>query len=96
MIPVNDILGRNTFFFSFNGNGHTVFVGTADKEYFFAFQAEVAYVNICRNINSGQVTDSYLLALARAHGGQLATFDRRMVIDAVAGGVQTLHLIAGA
>lgn len=53
-------------------------------------------IDSARLLDSGQVTDSYLLALARAHGGQLATFDRRMVIDAVAGGAQTLHLIAGA
>jgi toxin-antitoxin system PIN domain toxin len=46
-----------------------------------------------RLLNSGQVTDSYLLALACAHGGQLATFDRHLVTDAVRGGSQALHLI---
>ncbi|MFZ1319025.1 MAG: TA system VapC family ribonuclease toxin [Candidatus Nitrotoga sp.] len=46
-----------------------------------------------RLLNSGQVTDSYLLALACAHKGQLATFDRRLVTDAVCGGAQGLHLI---
>ena len=39
-----------------------------------------------RLLRSGQVTDSGLLALACAHGGQLATFDRRLVVDAVRGG----------
>jgi toxin-antitoxin system PIN domain toxin len=47
-----------------------------------------------RLLSSGQVTDSYLLALACAHDGQLATFDRRLVVDAVRGGAQGLHLIA--
>ena len=42
---------------------------------------------------SGQVTDSYLLALACSHKGQLATFDRRLVTNAVCGGAQALHLI---
>lgn len=40
-----------------------------------------------------QVTDSYLLALARAHGGRLASMDRRLVVDAVVGGGKTLELI---
>ena len=46
-----------------------------------------------RLLNAGQVTDSYLLALACAHGGKLATFDRRLVADAVVNGAQGLHLI---
>ncbi len=46
-----------------------------------------------RLLSSSQVTDSYLLALAIAHGGKLATFDRRLVVDAVRGGAKGLHLI---
>jgi toxin-antitoxin system PIN domain toxin len=46
-----------------------------------------------RLLDSAQVTDSYLLALAKAHGGQLATFDHRLVADAVVNGAQALHLI---
>jgi toxin-antitoxin system PIN domain toxin len=46
-----------------------------------------------RLLNSAQVTDSYLLALAKAHGGQLATFDRQLVCDAVLGGSLALHHI---
>jgi hypothetical protein len=51
-------------------------------------------IDTARLLDSGQVTDTYLLALAVAHGGQLATFDRHLVIDAVIDGVQALHLIA--
>ena len=40
-----------------------------------------------------QVTDSYLLALAKAHGGRLATLDRRLVVDAVIEGRKALELI---
>jgi len=47
-----------------------------------------------RLLDSAQVTDTYLLALASAHGGQLATFDRNFVTDAVVNGSQSLHLIA--
>ncbi|WP_075288971.1 TA system VapC family ribonuclease toxin [Pararhizobium arenae] len=43
---------------------------------------------------SRQVTDIYLLALARSNGGKLATFDRRINAAAVQGGVEALHIIA--
>jgi uncharacterized protein len=46
-----------------------------------------------RLLDSTQVTDSYLLALASAHDGQLATFDQRLVADAVVNGARALHLI---
>jgi toxin-antitoxin system PIN domain toxin len=52
-----------------------------------------AYVDTARLLDSAQITDSYLLALARAHGGKLATFDRRMVASAVMGGSSAIHLI---
>lgn len=50
-------------------------------------------VDSARLLAHGQVTDSYLLALAIAHQGKLATFDRRVVVDAVRGGRQALQLI---
>ncbi len=40
-----------------------------------------------------RVTDSYLLALARAHGGRLASMDQRLAIDAVPGGAKSLEII---
>ena len=52
-------------------------------------------IDASRLLSSAQVTDSYLLALASAHGGCLASFDRRLVTDAVRGGLQRLHLIKG-
>jgi toxin-antitoxin system PIN domain toxin len=42
---------------------------------------------------SGQVTDTYLLALAAKHEGKLATFDRRLMTGAVSKGKQHLELI---
>ncbi|MFP5231155.1 MAG: TA system VapC family ribonuclease toxin [Acidobacteriota bacterium] len=50
-------------------------------------------VDAARLLDSAQVTDSYLLALAASHGGKLATFDRQLVADAVMNGQQSLHLI---
>lgn len=49
--------------------------------------------DMSRLLSSGQVTDSYLLALAFAHGGQLATFDYRLVTAAVRDGERGLYLI---
>ncbi len=46
------------------------------------------HVDADRLLTHGQVTDSYLLALARAQRGQLASFDRRLVVDAVRGGAR--------
>ena len=51
------------------------------------------HVDATRLLDSAQVTDSYLLALARVHGGQLATLDQRLITDAVINGPQALHLI---
>lgn len=50
-------------------------------------------VDVDRLLTPGQTTDSYLLALAVKHGGRLATFDRRLVTNAVAGGREALVLI---
>jgi hypothetical protein len=51
-------------------------------------------VNADRLLDSSQVTDSYLLLLAGARAGQLATLDQRIVTSAVIGGDKALHLIA--
>ena len=50
-------------------------------------------VDRTRLTSPGRITDSYLLALAVARGGQLATLDRRLSPAAVAGGEQALRLI---
>jgi toxin-antitoxin system PIN domain toxin len=41
----------------------------------------------------GRVTDSYLLALARANKGRLATLDQKLAKEAVVGGQSALTLI---
>lgn len=51
------------------------------------------HVDATRLLSSSQITDSYLLALASAHKGQLATFDSRLVVEAVRKGRSALHLI---
>ncbi len=44
-------------------------------------------------VSPAQITDTYLLALAVAHGGHLATFDRKLSAIAVRGGAEALVVI---
>lgn len=53
------------------------------------------FVDAAQVLTTAQVTDTYLLALAVAHDGKLATFDRRLSVKAVKGGKAALHLING-
>jgi hypothetical protein len=50
-------------------------------------------VDLQRLGTCGQVTDSYLLALAAHRGGRLASLDRRLSTQAVAGGDEALHVL---
>jgi predicted nucleic acid-binding protein len=52
-------------------------------------------VNVGQIMTPGQVTDTYLLALAVANKGQLATLDRRLSTKAVRHGKAALHIIGG-
>jgi uncharacterized protein len=50
-------------------------------------------VDTSRLLDSAQVTDTYLLALAASHRGQLATFDRHLIGAAVIDGSKALFII---
>ena len=52
-------------------------------------------VSVDQIMTPGQVTDAYLLALAVANKGQLATLDRRLSAKAVRRGKAALHIIGG-
>ena len=51
------------------------------------------HVDVSKLATSAQVTDTYLLALAKTHGGRLATFDRRLSVAAVKEGKSSLCVI---
>lgn len=55
--------------------------------------ADSAHVDVRLLSSHSRVTDGYLLALAQAHGGRLATMDRRLAPDAVPNGAASLELI---
>ena len=51
------------------------------------------HVDTDQLLGHGQITDSYLLALAVAHGGRLASLDQRLSVTAVRDGKAALRLI---
>lgn len=51
-------------------------------------------IDASKILTSGQVTDTYLLGLAGARSGKLASFDRKLSVQAVRRGKSILHLIA--
>ena len=55
--------------------------------------ADNSHIDIALLSSHSRVTDSYLLAVARAHGGRLATMDHRLAPDAVSDGAASLELI---
>ena len=79
---------------NFSVTGTTLCLPCAGNNWILYFDANPKHIDRSRLLGSSQIMDSYLLALARAHGGQLATFDNRLVVDAVRGGRAALHLIA--
>lgn len=66
--------------------GHQFWAGTISI-------ADAAVFDPGQFSSHSRITDSYLLALAKAHGGKLATLDRRLTADAVFGGVAALAQI---
>src|SRR6185312_1673344 len=54
---------------------------------------DTSIVNPARMLDSSHVTDTYLLALAAARHGKLATFDRGIVTGAVHGGAAAIDVI---
>jgi predicted nucleic acid-binding protein len=69
---------------------------TAGKERFWPDDIsllDAGRVDSSRLLDPAPVMDSYLLALALERGGKLATFDARLVTDAVINGPKALHVI---
>jgi toxin-antitoxin system PIN domain toxin len=50
-------------------------------------------LNFTDIIHPNQITDIYLLLLAKTNGGQLATFDRRIPVETMADGASLVCLI---
>lgn len=57
---------------------------------------DLPYVDPTQIMTPAQVTDTYLLALAKARNGKLATLDRRLSVAAVKDGKSSLYYIGNA
>ncbi|CAB4139709.1 COG1848 Predicted nucleic acid-binding protein, contains PIN domain [uncultured Caudovirales phage] len=50
-------------------------------------------INISRLLNSSQITDTYLLALASSKNSKLATFDKNLITDSVINGDKFIYFL---
>ena len=57
MVAVDDLLGRDALLAGLDGDGHTVFVRSADGDHVAAFEPQVTGIDIRRYVDTGQVTD---------------------------------------
>ena len=59
MVTVHHILRRNPFFLRAERDGHPMLVRPANHQNLFAFQAEIAGVNIRRDVNPREMSDMH-------------------------------------
>ena len=59
VIAIDDLLGRDALFAGLDGDGHAVLVAAADRDHVVSFQAQVARVDVRRDIDARQVADVY-------------------------------------
>jgi hypothetical protein len=59
MVAVHDVLRRDALFLRFDGDGHSVFVRTADEYHFFSFLPQITDVDVRRHIDARQMPDVY-------------------------------------
>ena len=69
MILINDFLWRTSQILGFECNRNSVLIASANEQHVFSFKAEIADIDVCRNINAGKVTDVYAAVCIRKCGG---------------------------
>ena len=74
MIAVNNILRRNTLFFSFNCDRHPVLIRATNKQHLFTLQSQISNINICWNIHTCQVTNMHRTICIRQSRSNQRTF----------------------
>ena len=57
MVAVHDILRGHALLAGLDGDGHAVLVGAADEEHLLAVVAQVARVDVGRDIDASEVAD---------------------------------------
>ena len=59
VVTVHDLLGRHTLLAGFDGDGHAVFIRSADRDHVAAFEPQITGIDVRRYVNSRQVADMY-------------------------------------
>ena len=59
MVAVHHVLRRDALLAGPDGDGHAVFVRTADEEYVLLLQPEIAHVDVRRDVHARQVSDMH-------------------------------------
>ncbi len=57
MVAVHDVLRGHALLAGLDGDGHAVLVGAADEEHLLAVVAQIARVDVGRDIDAGEVAD---------------------------------------
>ena len=74
VIAVHNVLRCHALLAGQQRDRHTVLIATADEHNVLFFQAQIAHINVGRNINSGQMADMHTpvgVGQSRCHGGSL-------------------------
>ena len=87
MVTIHYVLRGYPFFLCFNGNGHTMFIRSADKNNLFSFMTQITYINIRRDINTGQMTDIFVTEF-----GRINTYFGQTFTEMFGGGKASLEL----
>ena len=73
VIAVNHLLRCAALLAGAYGDGHAMFVATADKQHVTFLQAQVAHINVGRHIHPGQVADVHTAISVWQGGGNQRT-----------------------
>ena len=74
VIAVDDVLGRDALVLCLDGDGYAVLVAAANHHHVLAAQAQVACVDVGRNIHSSQVSDVHRTVGIGQSGGYQCAF----------------------
>lgn len=75
MVTVYDVLRSDPLFFSLDSDGDAMLIATAYKEDIFALKAEIAGIDICGDIDSGEVSDMDGAVGVRESGRDKSSFE---------------------
>ena len=74
MILIHDILRGTAVLAGLDGDGHAVFVGTADEEDILTAETEVTDIDVGRDIDAGQMADVHRAVCVRKRAGYEGSF----------------------